>query len=234
MGGAARAARLWTLLTLLGATLAFAPPAGAGRAGHLIAYVQSGHRVTLRARPFGRVLARVGPITPFGSARALGVIKMADQGRWLGVTDAVSGSNRIVWADANLPGLRFAGTPLELDVDLSSRTLVVRSEGAVVRRLRVGIGRPGSPTPVGRFAVTDKLNGRAYSDLYGCCILVLSAVQPRLPVGWTGGNRIAIHGTPSASDFGAAVSAGCLHAGARDLRFLMRNVRLGTPVVIRP
>jgi lipoprotein-anchoring transpeptidase ErfK/SrfK len=173
-------------------------------------------------------------MTPFGSARALGVITTADGGRWLGVTDAAAGRNRLVWADAGTPGLRYAETPFELDVDLSSRTLIVRRGAAVVRRARIGIGRPGSPTPLGRFAVTDKLNGRAYSAVYGCCILALSAVQPRLPAGWRGGNRVAIHGTLSSSDFGAAVSAGCLHASDYDLRFLMRNVRLGTPVVIRP
>src|SRR5438046_10470300 len=38
------------------------------------------------------------------------------------------------------------------------------------------------------------------------CILALSATQPNLPAGWSGGNRIAIHGTLSSSDFGRAVS----------------------------
>jgi lipoprotein-anchoring transpeptidase ErfK/SrfK len=98
----------------------------------------------------------------------------------------------------------------------------------------VGVGRAGSETPTGRYAVTDKLPGPAYSSSYGCCILALSATQPNLPSGWTGGNRIAIHGTPSASDFGRAISAGCLHARDSDLRYLMRSLPLGTPVVIRP
>jgi lipoprotein-anchoring transpeptidase ErfK/SrfK len=59
-------------------------------------------------------------------------------------------------------------------------------------------------------------------------------VQPNLPAGWSGGDRIAIHGTLSAGDFGNAVSAGCVHAPDSDLRYLMRVVPLGTPVVIRP
>jgi L,D-transpeptidase catalytic domain len=233
-------------VTLLLGAAALAPIATAGplglhsgspRAdgpGHLIAYVRPGRSIALRERPFGRVLARVGSVTPFGSARALGVVTRTAGGRWLGVTDAATGRNGLVWADARTTGLRYAETSLELDVDLSSRTLLVRRDAAVIRRARIGIGRPGSPTPLGRFAVTDKLNGRAYSAVYGCCILALSAVQPRLPAGWRGGNRVAIHGTLSSRDFGAAVSAGCLHASDRDLRFLMRNVRLGTPVVIRP
>jgi hypothetical protein len=200
---------------------------------HVIAEVEPGHALALHSRPFGPVLARVGSKTPFGSERALSVVAVR-HGRWLAVTEAGVGNNRVVWVDAKSGGLRYARTRFELDIDLSGRTLVVRRNGVAVRRLSVGVGRAGSPTPTGTFAVTDKLNGGSYSASYGCCILALSATQPNLPAGWTGGNRIAIHGTLSAGDFGRAVSAGCVHASDSDLRYLMRNVPLGTPVVIRP
>jgi hypothetical protein len=200
---------------------------------HLIAEVRPGHALALRSRPFGPVLARVGSRTPFGSPRAFSVAATR-QGRWLAVTEAGVGSNRVVWVDAKSSGLRYARTRFELDIDLSSRTLLVRRNDATVRRLRIGVGRAGSATPTGTFAVTDKLNGGVYSPAYGCCILALSATQPNLPAGWSGGNRIAIHGTLSASDFGRAVSAGCVHASDADLRYLMRKVPLGTPVLIRP
>jgi lipoprotein-anchoring transpeptidase ErfK/SrfK len=95
----------------------------------------------------------------------------------------------------------------------------------------VEVGRPGSETPLGRFAVTDKLSGAPYGGSYGCCILALSGRQPNLPAGWTGGDRLAIHGTP-ANAVGRAASAGCLHATDADLRALMRSVPVGTPVVI--
>src|SRR5204863_10050369 len=130
-------------------------------------------------------------------------------------------------------GLRYVRTRLELEVDLSARTLTVLRDRTVLRRVRVGVGAFESPTPTGHFAVTDKLDGQLFSAAYGCCILALSAIQPNLPAGWSGGNRVAIHGTPSASDFGRAVSAGCMHASDADLRYLMRIVPLGTPVVIR-
>jgi lipoprotein-anchoring transpeptidase ErfK/SrfK len=200
---------------------------------HVIAEVQPGHALALRSRPFGPVLARVGSTTPFGSPRALSVIATR-HGRWLAVTEAGVGNNRVVWVDAKSRALRYARTRFELDVDLSSRSLIVRRNGTTVRRLSIGVGRAGSPTPTGTFAVTDKLNGGAYSAAYGCCILALSATQPNLPAGWSGGNRIAIHGTLSTSDFGRAVSAGCVHASDSDLRYLMRTLPLGTPVVIRP
>jgi hypothetical protein len=198
---------------------------------HVIAYVPPGQSLALRSRPFGRVLAQVGPTTRFGSRHALSVV--TKRGHWLGVTEAGVGDNRLVWVDARAGRLRYTRTRLEVVVDLSSRTLVLRRDGVVLHRTSVGIGRPGSPTPTGRFSVTDKLNGRAYSTFYGCCIVALSATQPNLPSGWTGGNRIAIHGTPSWSDFGRAVSAGCVHANDSELRYLMRMLPLGTPVVIR-
>jgi hypothetical protein len=200
---------------------------------HVIAHVRSGHVVALRARPFGPTVARVRSLTQFGSQSTLGVVATR-HGRWLAVTEAGVGENRVVWVDARAGGLRYSRTPLELDVDLSDRTLTVRRGDAVLRRTSVAIGALDSPTPTGRFAVTDKLDGAGFSPAYGCCILALSATQPNLPRGWAGGNRIAIHGTRSPSDFGQAVSAGCVHARDADLRYLMRVVPLGTPVVIRP
>jgi len=195
---------------------------------HVIVHVQSGG-LALRSRPFGPVIARVGATTPFGSPRALGVMTTS-AGRWLAVSDASLGNGRLGWIDASAGGVSYSRTRLDVEIDLSSRTLVVRRDGIAIRRTSVGVGRSGSPTPTGRFAVTDKLNGQSYSRYYGCCILALSATQPNLPAGWRGGNRIAIHGTLSASDFGHAVSAGCVHAPEATLRYLMRNVPLGTPV----
>jgi L,D-transpeptidase catalytic domain len=200
--------------------------------GHLIAEVRPGRTLELRTRPFGPVIARVGARTPFGSKRALGVVRKQRQ-RWLAVTEGGVHSNRVVWIDASAGGLRYVRTHLELVVDLSSRTMTLRRDHHVLQRFSVGVGRAGSPTPTGNFSITDKLRGNAYSAAYGCCILALSATQPNLPGGWRGGNRMAIHGTLSSSDFGRAVSAGCVHARDADLRYLMRILPLGTPVVIR-
>jgi L,D-transpeptidase-like protein len=193
--------------------------------GHVIAYVRSA--VVLRVRPGGHVVGRLSAHTSFGSPQALGVVRTR-RGRWLGVTAPELGNDRLGWIDARAGGLRFARTRLELAVDLSQRTVVLRRGSRVLRRMTVGIGRPDAPTPIGRFAVTDKLSGASYSAYYGCCILALSATQPNLPAGWSGGNRIAIHGGST----GGAVSAGCIHAADADLRYLMRLVPLGTPVVI--
>jgi lipoprotein-anchoring transpeptidase ErfK/SrfK len=100
-------------------------------------------------------------------------------------------------------------------------------------RTPVAVGGAVAPTPTGRFAVTDKLAGARFASSYGCCILALSAVQPNLAPGWSGGNRIAIHGTDRPASIGQATSNGCIRAGERQMRELMRLVPTGAPVRIR-
>ena len=197
--------------------------------GHRLASIRAGTSIELRARPFGPVVARLAARTEFGSPRTLSVVRTR-HGRWLGVTTPELGNDRLGWVDARAGGLRFARTRVQLEVDLSRRALLVRRGGRVLRTMPVGVGRPGSPTPTGRFAVTDELDGAAYSPAYGCCILALSGRQTNLPAGWRGGDRLAIHGGSTAG----AVSAGCLHAAEADLRYLMGVAPVGTPVLVRP
>jgi L,D-transpeptidase catalytic domain len=209
------------------------PPAAAPvehvveRVEDLAARVPPGRRVALRSRPGGRVLATVAARTEFGSPQTLPVTLR--KGNWIAVRSTALGNRRIGWVRAQ--PLRLVGRPVRLDVDLSKRLLVVRDDGTVLRTIGVAIGAPDTPTPRGRFYVTDKLRGADFGPYYGCCILALSGRQPNLPEGWSGGDRLAIHGSPT-STWGDAVSNGCLHAREADLRYLMRTVPLGTAVRI--
>jgi len=156
---------------------------------------------------------------------------VARRGNWFAVESDVLANGVVGWvprtAAVRLRTVRYA-----VEADLSKRLLTLREDGHVVFRRRVSIGAPGSPTPTGRFHVTDQISGRKWR--LGCCIVVLSGSQPRLPAGWSGGDRLAIHGRPSAREtFGAPTSAGCLHATEQTLRVLAR-LPLGTPVVIHP
>src|ERR687897_1603850 len=187
-----------------------------------------GSSLTLRSAPGGSVVASLGASTEFGSPLRLGVVK--DRGRWLGVVSTRLPNGWLGWVKRSEVDLRT--TEVSLELDLSRRLLLIKRGNEVVRRMVVGIGRPSSPTPTGRFAVTDKLSGYRYSPAYGCCIVALSAHQPNLPAGWTGGNRIAIHGTNNPSSIGVPRSAGCPHASYADMQTLMRRVPLGAPVFI--
>ena len=190
-----------------------------------------GGRIVVRSRPGGEVVARLGTRTEFGSPTTLAVA--ARRGRWLGVVTTHLANGRLGWVDPAENGLVRTRTRVRITVDLSERRLVVRRGDRVLRRVTVAVGRPSSPTPVGRFAVTDRLSGSAFSSAYGCCILALSAHQPSLPSGWQGGDRIAVHGTNDPGSIGTAASAGCPRAGDADMRYLLRTVPLGAPVFVR-
>lgn len=210
----------------LAATIVALAGAPAQTPSYEIAHIRNA--ADLRARPGGPVVARLGRRTEFGSRQTLGIV--GERRGWLAVVSTERPNRRPGWVRTG--AVRVTNTRMSLTLDLSRRRLVLREGDQVLRRMTVGVGRSGSETPIGRYAVTDKLAGPRYGPYYGCCIIALSAHQPNLPAGWPGGDRIAIHGTNVPATIGAAASAGCPHARDADLRVLMRRVPLGTPVFI--
>jgi hypothetical protein len=187
------------------------------------------HRTTLRAAPGGKVLARIGRMTEFGSPRVLGVT--GRRSGWLRVIASERSNEAHGWVRA--AAVRLGATDISIHVDRSARRLVLKRGSHVLRRMPIAVGRPGNETPLGRFAVTDLLRtGRADSP-YGCCAVALSGHQTELEPGWPGGDRLAIHGTPNEETVGTAASLGCMRAYERDIRALMRRAVLGAPVFIR-
>jgi hypothetical protein len=214
---------------LIVSLLSASAPAPATEPEFAVARVQPGQTVVLRDQPGGQPLGEISARTEFGSPQVLAIVRR--RGRWLGVISPALGNGRLAWVDAQQRKVLVARTQTSLEVDLSERELQVRRRGSVVRRFTVDVGAASSPTPTGRFSITDKLPGPSFGAAYGCCILALSGRQPRLPPGWRGGDRLAIHGTPGAVS-GRAASGGCLRASIDALHFLMRSVPLGTQVLI--
>ncbi len=203
-----------------------APRPRAAVSGAVVALIT--HRTQMRSSPGGRVLAAVPVKTPFGSPDALWVRRVA--GHWLGVVSVLAGNNRLGWIP--MAAVSLSRVDWELRVSLAARRLTVLDHGHVVRRYPVAIGAPASPTPAGRFAVTDRLRTADPGGPYGCCILALSAVAPHAIQGWGGGDRIAIHSTPETSTIGEPVSHGCVRLTPAEGRWLLAHIPLGTPTVI--
>ena len=197
---------------------------GAQQQGPLGAKLE--RKVGLRDEPDGKIVATLGRKTRWGSPRVLAVVEQRPG--WLGVlTEQQPG--KVAWIPGDAAELLLE--PWSLKIDLSARRVTVRHEGEVVRRFAVGVGGPGSPTPTGRFGVTDTLRLTGGGP-YGCCAIALTARQKNIPQGWTGGDRVAIHGTDSPSSIGKAVSHGCLRAAEDDLRWLLARIPLGSHVEI--
>jgi hypothetical protein len=206
------------------ASAAVAIPAGNGA----LAVMAPGSGLTLRDKPHGRVIAHLNETTDWESPTVVWALQR--RGRWLGVVATALKNNQIGWVDVQHDRPRMWRSEFKIRADLSERSLELLRGNRVIKRMTVGIGGMSSPTPVGRFTVTDKLIPSASAPYYGCCVLALSGHQPNLRPGWAGGDRIAIHG---GGEIGAAASAGCLHAPDSQLKRLMKLVPVGTPVVIR-
>ena len=183
----------------------------------------------LRASPGGRALHRLGVRTEFGSRRVLSVTARRDG--WLAVIAPERPNGRVGWIPERR--VRLGSTNWSIHVDRSARRLTLRRGDRSVRSFAVAVGRPGTETPTGRFAVTDKLHPDDPGSPYGCCAVALSAHQTKLIDGWPGGDRVAIHATPNVETVGHAASLGCLRARTADVRRLMRTVPVGTPVFVR-
>jgi lipoprotein-anchoring transpeptidase ErfK/SrfK len=183
----------------------------------------------LRATPGGRRLELIGTRTEFDSPRVLSVTARRDG--WLRVLASERPNGRAAWIPE--AAARLAGTDYSIHVDRSARRLTLRHGRRAVTSFPVAVGRPGTETPTGRFAVTDKLRPDDPASPYGCCLLALSGHQTKLIKGWPGGDRLAIHATPSLWTVGKAASLGCMRARPGDIRRLMRKVPAGTPVFVR-
>ena len=183
----------------------------------------------LRAAPRrgARVLVRARTKTDFGNSTVLHVDRR--RGGWARVLHPELRNGERAWIAER--DVQLVREPWAIEVDLSARHARVRLHGKVIDRFRVGVGRRGTDTPTGTFAVTDLIRTKGASS-YGCCILALTGHQPSLPAGWIGGDRLALHGTPDESSVGAARSAGCIRVRERDLRVLLRRIRLGSRVTI--
>jgi lipoprotein-anchoring transpeptidase ErfK/SrfK len=187
----------------------------------------------LRTRPDadGQLVARVGRKTPYGGDVILPILKA--RGDWIAVVSPYRKNNRVTWTKVQ-PNAKFVAVEYSIAIRLKSRSIIVRRNGKVIRRMQAAIGQVTHPTPPGRYAVTDGLIfSKATRGTYGCCALVLSARQTKLPDHWTGGDRIAIHGTPNKESIGLAASLGCLRVGDAPSRWLVKNVPAGTTVFVR-
>jgi lipoprotein-anchoring transpeptidase ErfK/SrfK len=198
-----------------------------GRRGRFVTAAVT-RRAALRATRGGRVVARVGPKTEFGSRRVLAVTRRRDG--WLRVIATERPNGRAAWLRAS--AARLGSTDVWIRVDRSRRQLTLRRGDRVLRRVPVAVGRAGTPTPLGRFAVTDRLRSQRSDSPYGCCAIALSGHQTKLLPGWPGGDRLAIHATPNPETIGHAVSLGCMRAPTAQMHWMMRHVPLGAPVFV--
>lgn len=196
--------------------------------------VQVDFNTPIHASPAGRALATLPATSAYlGQAMTVWVQAVSADGRWGRVTVPwTKPVGQAGWIP--IDGLVGRTTPTMVVADLSERRVHVYHGCREVLTARTAIGRAGSPSPTGRFWVTDRVRvPGAQRAAFGSYAFGLSTIQPNLPPGWTGGDQMAIHGTGAPGSIGEAASAGCLRVGEETLAKLKPLLRVGTPVIIQ-
>ena len=187
-----------------------------------------------RAPGHGR-LARFGTRNVNGVPTVLGVVGERLDARcratWLHVQLPLHPNGVMGWVLAR--NVERAPVHTRITVDLSERRLRLYRSGKLVLSSRAAIGSSATPTPVGRYYVTERLVPRDAAGPFGPGAVGISAFSPVL-TGWTQGGPIAIHGTNEPWSIGRAVSNGCIRLPNAVLRRVFRQALVGTPVRIRP
>lgn len=187
--------------------------------------------VAARARPGGRVVARLKKRTPEHTVNIVLITRTAiHRGRlWARVRLPVLPNGTQGWVMRSaLSGYTFVDT--HLVVSLRHRRLTLWRAGRAIFRAPVGIGAPGTPTPHGQFYIRDRLTGYA-SAFYGPIAFGTSARSAVLTE-WPAGGYIGIHGTNAPKRIPGRPSHGCIRMRDRDILRLAKLLPIGTPLTI--
>jgi lipoprotein-anchoring transpeptidase ErfK/SrfK len=148
------------------------------------------------------------------------------RGDWLRVVVPVRPHQTEGWVRAS--DVTVSTTTYRIQVSIGERKVRLWDRTKLVAEAPVVVGASTSPTPTGRFFVTDSITKSGGS--YGTGILALSAYSQALDHFDDGVPVIALHGTNHPELMGQARSNGCVRMENATIDLLRATVPLGTPV----
>ena len=149
-----------------------------------------------------------------------------------------------VWIQTRIPGRpngRLGWVPrsalarlqtVRTHLRVNRRTLraTLWKNGRRIWRSPIGVGKPRTPTPAGRFWIRERLKGLGGGDLYGPWAFGTGAYS--VLSDWPGGGVVGIHGTNEPELIPGRPSHGCVRVPNGMIRQLARLLPIGTPVHI--
>ncbi len=237
---AARAAIALAAVALSGS----AATAATASAGTLVTRLSNLRTVTQWAYPDAEAPVRASPSS---SSRTVGRLRFLTGDGQAELYIALASARRApgqTWIQVELPGRpngkrgwvpRGALESLHtvdgyLRIDRATLRATLFRDGRAIFDAPVGVGKPGTITPPGRFYVTEKLI-TLNAPVYGPLALGTSAYAPTLSE-WPGGGVVGIHGTDEPRLIPGRPSHGCVRMRNADITRLWHLIALGTPIEI--
>ena len=186
--------------------------------------------ISARKAPGGKVVQKLQHYTAYSQGPAVYMVtdrKVVRAKVWIQIQLAKRPNGTKAWVPEDAVDLRKTKTWIR--VSTAKRTVQVLVGGVKKKSFRVAVGTGGTPTPKGLFAILDPVptNGQL-----GPYILVLTAHSNVLKTFAGGDGIVGIHGWPSSSVLGQAVSHGCVRMARGDVRALVKYAKAGIPVEI--
>lgn len=184
-----------------------------------------------RPRPAARVRAVMTSFRPDYRQTVFFVIgrRTVRSVEWLKVHVPGRPNGRRGWVRSSSIRLSRSAGPFRIVIDRSRRQLTLHRKRKAVLRTPVAVGKPGAPTPLGRFYVTAAF--RPADRFYGPWAFETSAYAAITD--WPGGGIVGVHGTSEPWSVGHRASSGCIRLYNKAIRILKQRVRPGTPIRIR-
>lgn len=126
--------------------------------------------------------------------------------------------------------VRLYNNEWRIKVDVTNQRLQVFKAGKQWLTSPIASGEPSTPTPAGRFFVTDTLRPPIANSVYGSLALELSGFSPVFKTFGTGEGEIGIHGTNDPAGIGGRISHGCVRVTNDVIEKIGARLPLGTPV----
>ena len=121
----------------------------------------------------------------------------------------------------------------EIRIELGAHKLTLLKLGQPVLDSGVVIGADKTPTPVGKFYVTDPLDLHSQPNAgYGVFALGISGYSDVLTSFKGGPGQLAVHGTSNPGQVGQNISNGCVRVPNDIIEQIAAQAPLGTPVTI--
>jgi lipoprotein-anchoring transpeptidase ErfK/SrfK len=155
---------------------------------------------------------------------------IARRGGWLKVRLPIRPNGSTGWIRER--EVRLARTDWRVRVELRRHRVTVWQGRRVYGRWPIGLGQPWTPTPTGRFYVTQLIKPPTDDTIYGAYVFVLSGFSDKLTSYGGGDGELGLHGTNDPSGLGRDVSHGCIRMSNRAITRLAQRLPLGTPVTI--
>jgi hypothetical protein len=191
-------------------------------------------KTAVRSRPAGRIVATIGP----WSGGPVGLLVLNSRrgplgATWLKVRLPRRPNGASGWISADAVQLRR--TAYRIEISTGRRQVRLRYKGRVIQTYGAVVGRPGTPTPRGLFAVAQRVRQLDPNGFLGPWALLLTAHSDALARFDGGPGTVAIHGRAGASlrdPLGSARSHGCIRIDNNAVSLLAGVAREGTPVLI--